>query len=138
MYPIQHAVISLVVGVGVVAWLRPGAPAALVLAGVAVGTLVDLDHFLLSRLDRGDWRALRGLGRRPLGVFLGRERLFADGHVHPLERLLSHVLVAGPLAAVAWVLWPPLGTVVGAVLYAHVLADLAWDVRRQRRLAGEA
>ncbi|OAQ53633.1 hypothetical protein HTG_05080 [Natrinema mahii] len=46
-----------------------------------------------------------------------------------LSRLLSHVAIAGlavPALALASV---PLAVVTGAVLYAHLLADLVWDRR---------
>lgn len=132
MYPVYHAAVSVLVGLAAVAAVRPSRPVAVLLAGVVAGTLIDLDHFLISRLDRGDWRELVRLARDPLPVFLGSRRLFTDASVGHTERLLSHVALGGLLVGLTWLAWASAAAVVGSTLYAHVLADLVSDVRRLR------
>ena len=71
-----------------------------------------------------------------LAVFR-QDRIFAEGEVGTLRRLLSHVLFGGALVgalallASARVLPPFWVTLTAVVLYAHLLADLAWDVWRR-------
>lgn len=129
MYSKHHAVLSLVVSVAVVALLEPTRPAALIVAGTVAGTIVDLDHFPLSRVHAGDWRALRRVVRRPWLVVTEEHRIFAGARIDPLERLLTHAILGGVATGLAWLRWPALGVVVGATLYVHVLSDLVWDVR---------
>ena len=100
-----------------------------------MGTLIDLDHFVLARLNTGEWRALRAVLRAPSLAVFRQGRIFAEGEVGTLRRLLSHVLFGGALVGVLSLLtsvgvlgaFPAILTAV--VLYTHLLADLAWDVR---------
>jgi hypothetical protein len=102
----------------------------------AAGTLIDLDHFLLARINTGDWRALRAIVREPSLAVLHQDRIFAEGEVGALRRLLSHVVISGALVGALALLaslgvLPPVWAILTAfVLYAHLLADLVWDVRR--------
>lgn len=132
----HHAVLSLVVSLAVVGVLRPSAPMALVAAGTVVGVAIDVDHFPIARARMGDWQAARRVLRNPLLVVTAPERIFPTGEIHPLERLLSHVVLAGPLLAVAWLAWPALGVVLGVSLYVHLVSDIAWDVWRLHRTDG--
>lgn len=95
----------------------------------AVGTLIDLDHFLLARLNTGDWRALGAILREPSIAVLRQDRIFAEGEVGALRRLLSHVVVTGLLVGALAPVAPSWAILTAVVLYFHVLADLAWDVR---------
>lgn len=126
--------ISLVVA-GVLTLLSPpvsllGEPVpavAVVAYGTAVGVLIDLDHFLIARLKTGRWDALRFCLSNPRATVADQSEIFAPGDVGVLSRLLSHVVIVGlavPAIALASV---PLAVVTGAVLYAHLLADLIWD-----------
>lgn len=92
--------------------------------------LIDLDHFLLARLRTGDWRALRAVLAEPSLALVGQDRIFAPGEVGTLRRLLSHHLLGGTLVAALAAVAPFWALLSAAVLYAHVLADLAWDVWR--------
>jgi hypothetical protein len=130
----EHAAIGAVVsGVGCLALAEsygPATLAALFLAGVWLSVFVDLDHFLIARLYAGDWsnlrRALADPGRalsEPAYVF--PELRFARA------RLASHLLLGAALVGGALLVDAALAAFVGAVLAAHVLAD----VLRDRRLA---
>lgn len=128
MHTSHHAGLAVVASLAVVVLTEPTAPLALVGAGTVVGVGIDVDHFPISRVRGGDWRAAERVVRNPLLVVTEPQAIFEGARPHPLERLLTHVLVAGPLCVAAWIAWPALGLVVGVSLYVHVLADLCWDV----------
>lgn len=104
---------------------------ALLLVGYAavLGVGIDLDHFLLARLNDGDWRAVRRCLADPRIVFLEQNRIFRIDEVGTLLRLLSHVIVAGALVSVLAFLDPELGLFSAVILYLHILADLYADNR---------
>ncbi|ELY52838.1 hypothetical protein [Natronococcus jeotgali] len=52
-----------------------------------------------------------------------------------LSRLLSHLLLAGIAVIGLALVAVPLAVVTAAVLYAHVVADVVWDIRRLGRRA---
>jgi hypothetical protein len=95
-----------------------------------VGVGIDLDHFLIARVNAGDWSAVRRCLRRPRIVFVEQEAIFETLDVLVLERLLSHVVIGGVVVLGLALASPYLAGVTAAVLYAHLLADLIWDNRR--------
>jgi hypothetical protein len=132
MYPKHHAPLAAVTSAVVAVGLgRPGDLGWLVLAGTAVGVLVDLDHFPISRYRCGDWRAIRRVVADPTLLVSGEQAIFAEARVGERNRLVSHLLLIGPLVAVGWWVRPALGAVVAASLGTHVVADLLWDRRRR-------
>ena len=133
MYSSHHAALSLLASAVLLPFVPTALPAVGVVAyAVVLGVAIDFDHFLVARYNTGSWRALRACLSDPRRVFLAQGEIFDAGEVWPLERLLSHavlagVLVAGLLAAGL----VGLAVVSAVVLYVHVLADLVWDVARQ-------
>ena len=101
--------------------------AALAAYGVGLGVLIDLDHFVLARLRVGDWRHTTAVLRHPKRVFTDQEHLFEGTGGMANLRLLSHVVLAGVLAGLWWLVSRPVAVLTGAVLYVHVLADLLRD-----------
>lgn len=99
----------------------------LVAYAAVVGVGIDLDHFLLARLNDGDWRAARRCLADPRIVFLKQDRIFRTDEVGTLPRLLSHVVVAGLLVGLLAIAAPGLAVFTAVVLYLHVLADLYAD-----------
>lgn len=132
----HHAALSLLTSLSVVGVLSSPSPVILVLVGTVAGVVIDVDHFPISRARHGSWGAARRVASNPRLIVTDPERIFAEWPIHPLERLLSHVALAGPLTLLAWLLWPALGVVLGASLYVHLLADLVWDVWRLHRVLG--
>ncbi|MDY6818548.1 MAG: hypothetical protein SVG88_07800 [Halobacteriales archaeon] len=112
--------------------LRPRDGIVLVAIAVVIGVGIDLDHFIVSRFQTGDWRALNRCLTNPTIVLLDQAKIFEDGDLTALQRLLSHQLLGGVIVVVGWILWPSLGMTVLAVLYVHILADLFQDVRQER------
>ncbi|QZP36781.1 hypothetical protein [Halobaculum magnesiiphilum] len=160
MYSRHHAAISAVVAAGLVLWLPLGAtPAAAAGAWAlltAVGVAIDLDHFAMARLVRGDWANARRAITDPRAALLDQSELFDPGDLWPLHRLLSHAVLAPVAVAAAWAVGNALAVAglgvtataaalaTAVVLYVHVLTDLIWDVWRQdryhenvRRVAGD-
>lgn len=141
IYSKHHALISFTIAAGfLLAHPDPtatGLPAsALVGYAVAVGVCIDFDHFLIERLLHGEWGAVRRAIEKPRRVVLDQSELFVDGTMTPLDRLLSHVVIAGIAVPVTWLLAPTLGLVTALVLYGHVLSDVAWDVYLRRVVGG--
>ncbi|GAA0233368.1 hypothetical protein [Halobaculum roseum] len=149
MYSRHHAAISAVVAAGLVLWLPLGAtPAAAAGAWAlltAAGVAIDLDHFLMARLVRGDWANTRRAIADPRAALLDQSELFDPGDLWPLHRLLSHAVLAPVAVAAAWAVGDALAAAgfdvaataaalaTAVVLYVHVLTDLIWDVWRQDR-----
>ncbi|WP_173424860.1 hypothetical protein [Natrinema salifodinae] len=102
--------------------------AAVVASGTAVGVFIDLDHFLIARFKTGTWDAARFCLANPRATVADQGEIFEPGDVGVLSRLLSHVVIAGIVVPALTLVSIPLAIVTGAVLYAHLLADLVWDI----------
>ncbi|MFC7097584.1 hypothetical protein [Halobaculum marinum] len=158
MYSRHHAAFSAVVAAGLVATLPLGdtlpVAAGWWAALTAAGVLIDLDHFVMARLVRGDWANARRALANPRAAVLDQSALFDPGDLWPLQRLLSHAVIVPVAVLAAWwaggVSGPGVTPAAAAlamavVLYVHVLTDLIWDVWRQegyhenvRRVARES
>ncbi|MFC7075573.1 hypothetical protein [Haloarcula halophila] len=133
MYSRDHALGSLALAVVLLlATTPPGHPAVLLAVVVGVGVGIDFDHFLVASLNTGSTKNLRRVLRSPKIVFLDQRAIFDPDDLSPLQRLLSHVVLAG-LAVFGLVALGEHGwaTVVGLTLYLHVLCDLIADVRNE-------
>lgn len=138
MYSRNHAIVSAVVALPVAVGAPPGHKIALWVAMVAVGVGIDADHFLVARLNRGDWKNVRRCLREPSLLLQGQTSIFDWGDLWRDQRLLSHLLIGGVLVVGAWPLhryWA-FGTAV--TVYTHLVADLYSDMQtRAAYLAGE-
>ncbi len=101
---------------------------AVVAYGTAVGVCIDLDHFLIARAKTGGWDAVRFCLANPGAAVADQSRIFEPGDVGVLSRLTSHVVIAGVVVPALALVSVPLAILTGAVLYAHLLADLLWDI----------
>jgi hypothetical protein len=135
-----------VVIAGILAGLLPpislfGSPVsdALVVAyGTAIGVFIDLDHFLIARFKTGSWDAVQFCLANPRAAAADQSTIFDPGDVGVLSRLLSHVVIGGLAVPLLALLSVPLAIVTGTVLYAHLLADLVWDISLLERHAETA
>lgn len=133
MYSREHLAIGAVVSALLLVPLsrRFGVPllVALFVYGVLLSVFIDLDHFVLTRLETGSWRHLRACVANPRDAFGDQDWVFEDMKNTGLEhlRILSHVAIGGVLVGVLVVLWPPVAVFTAVVLYFHVLADLLRD-----------
>lgn len=130
MYSAEHAAVGTVASVALALSLPlPGglpALAAVVAYGVALSVFVDLDHFLLARVEAGDWRHLRAALADPFAAFTDQDDVFPDLRLRQ-ERLLSHALLGGALVGGLLVVAPALAAFTAGVLYVHVVCDLLRD-----------
>lgn len=135
MRSIHHLVLSLFAAVVVVPFLDAAVDTVVLVAlATVLGVAIDADHFVIAWYNTGSLAAVRGCVRDPRRVFLAQDEIFEDGDVWPLQRLLSHVVLAGALVlALLGAGWLVGAVLAAVVLYVHVLADLAWDVARQDR-----
>ncbi|WP_425498587.1 hypothetical protein [Natrinema salinisoli] len=114
-------------------------PAVIIVAyGTAVGVFIDLDHFLIARFKTGSWDAVRFCLSNPRAAVADQSTIFEPGDVGVLSRLLSHVVIGGITVPLLALINVPLAIVTGVVLYAHLLADLVWDIRLLERHAETA
>lgn len=142
----RHFLISLALGIAVVAFAdapalvdAPFPDLAVVAYAAVLGVAIDFDHFLVSRLHCGDWRAAWRCLDDPKIVFLDQSAIFDDGDLWGHQRLLSHVVIVGLFVPGVYVVAGPFLAVVAAVvLYAHVLADLVEDNRNHERYLRKA
>lgn len=130
MYSREHGAISAVVGIGLVlAGVEFVHPLVVVGYATAVGVLIDLDHFVIARINTGEWRALEYLLENPRRALADQSTIFREDDLTAFERLLSHVLIGGVAVPVTWLIAPAFGLITAVALYAHVLADLIADVQ---------
>ncbi|KTG17732.1 metal-dependent hydrolase [Haloferax profundi] len=131
MKSLEHAVVGAVVGtVAALALGPPGGVPLLVAVAVLVSVFVDLDHFVIARVERGDWRHLRLAVTNPRVGLFEQEKLFTDfGTDFNRKRLLSHHLVGGvAVGGLALSVATSLAAFVAVVLYAHVVCDYLRDL----------
>lgn len=126
----SHAAISLVVAGLALALTDPPLSTPVVVAvALVAGVLIDLDHFVLAARRTGGLAAVRRCLRDPKIVVFDQSRIFEDGEVGMVERLLSHVVIGGVAVPLCWLSSPYLAGLVGVTVYVHVLADLVADSR---------
>ncbi|MFC4249302.1 hypothetical protein ACFOZ7_20620 [Natribaculum luteum] len=105
----------------------------LVAYAVAAGVLIDLDHFVIARIKTGSWDALRFCLENPRTALVDQDGIFERGDVGVLSRLLSHLVIVGVLAPVLALESTELAVLTAAVLYAHLVSDVVWDISQLRR-----
>jgi len=139
MYSRNHALLSAVLGIVLVAASPSDVSAPLLwTAVVCLGVGIDVDHFLLARLNRGDWHNLRRCLRRPRLVVTDQRSIFEPGDLWRDQRLLSHALIGGLFTTVFWPFDRFWAIAVAATLYVHVVADLWSDVTTRERYLRES
>ncbi|AZH26466.1 hypothetical protein [Haloplanus aerogenes] len=138
MYSRNHALLAAVLGIPVAA-AAPAQHSRILLwvYFVALGVGIDFDHFVIARLNRGDWTSLRRCLRDPSRIFADQASIFDHGDVWRDQRLLSHLLLGGALVAFLYPVSRYWAICTLASVYTHVLADLYSDGRtRDQYLAG--
>lgn len=135
MYSRTHGLLSVLVGVLVVV-LAPAPveyPFLVVAYATALGVGIDLDHFLVARVNRGDWVNARRCLRDPRLAVADQAAIFDAGDLWRDQRLLSHCVLGGLATAGLWVVDPFWAGLTALTVYVHVVADLISDVRTRER-----
>lgn len=130
MYTRTHALVSTVLGVVLTVTTASADPVVLVVVTIVAGTAIDLDHFLVARVQTGSWEAVRRGLSDPSRLLVHQSELFERGEVGVLHRLLSHVVFGGVAVGTVYTVATPLTLPVALGLYTHVLTDLIADVSR--------
>lgn len=138
MYSKHHFLISIGIGVALYALLdAPVAGPLIIPYAAVVGVGIDLDHFLIARLNSGNWRATTSVLKDPRRAFFDQESIFEPDEVLVLQRLLTHVGISGVLTVGLYPISDVLAVATAAVLYGHVLSDLLADNYKQMYGGGE-
>jgi len=131
MYSRGHALVSGAIGIP----LAVGASSPNVSGGLLwgyvllLGVGIDFDHFVIGRINRGDWTNFRRCIRNPAQIFVDQSTIFDQGDIWRDQRLLSHLLIGGVLTAGLWVFDTYWAFATAVTVYAHMLADLYADIR---------
>ena len=127
MYSRAHAALGAVVSVLWIGLFQPPTPAVAVLAyGVTVSVLIDLDHFLVARLQTGDWTHLRRVLANPTQIVWEQSWLFDDVELER-SRLTSHVVLGTVFVAGLWPIFPESAFFTAVLLAVHIGADVLRD-----------
>lgn len=130
MYSRDHAIISGILGIILtIPAPREASILPLWILVVGLGVGIDIDHFLIARVNLGDWSNLTRCLRHPSMVFLEQESIFAEGDIWRDQRLLSHLVIGGILLGGMWQFDRFLASAAGLTIYVHVLSDLVHDIR---------
>lgn len=130
IYSKHHFLISVLAGGVLAAVLGDTAVemlAVVVYAG-CLGVLIDLDHFLIARLNVGSWEPAVRVVRSPVRSLADQSTIFPDRAISREDRMLTHLLIAAGLVTAGWWVRPTWGLVTAVVLYLHLLTDAAADV----------
>ena len=130
MYSRSHAIISAITGVPLAVTAPEFHQQLHILIYVAVlGVGIDLDHFVIGRINRGHWSNLTRCIRSPSQVFVDQVSIFERGDIWRDQRLFSHLLIGGVLVGLTWFISEYLALVTAVTVYTHVIADLYSDMR---------
>lgn len=130
MYSRSHAVIAGLTGIPLVG-LAPSTEPPLLLWTymLLLGVGIDGDHFVIARINRGDWTNLQRCLQKPSRAFVGQTTIFDNGDIWRDQRLLSHLLIGGGLIVLLWPVDTYWAFVTAVIVYTHLLADLYSDIQ---------
>lgn len=130
MYTRNHAFLSLLVGIPVASGADEIQSQVLVLGYIILmGTMIDLDHFLIARLNSGNWGHIVQSIRNPYQLFFNQAAIFDTGDLFRDQRLFSHHLIFGIATTISWFVSPFLAFATAVAIYMHILADLYSDMQ---------
>ena len=126
MESIQHLKISIILSpiVALLSFESLQTPEFLAVSvfGILLGTLIDLDHFVVARILHGNWNELKRALNSPMKImkdnFSVREQRIGNKN-----RFISHLAILWA-AQLTLFLDPSLGLFTVSMLGSHVIADL--------------
>ena len=130
MYSRSHAVIAGLTGIPLAVLAPSTEPPLLLWAYVLVlGVGIDGDHFVIARINRGDWTSLQRCLQKPSRAFVEQATIFGSGDIWRDQRLLSHLLIGAGLATLLWPIDVHWAFATAVTIYTHLLADLYSDIQ---------
>ncbi len=97
--------------------------AALFVYAVAVGVLIDLDHFLIARTREGSWKHFVAAVKDFRTIVTENEKII-EGAVSEGERLLSHLVLMGIVSIAIYQFDQRLGLLTLGMLGVHIAVDI--------------
>jgi hypothetical protein len=105
-------------------------PALIVLVSITAGTLIDLDHFILTRLREANWDKLREAVRNPVKTAIRNEEFMGEKWLPPFLIIKSHLLELGILLVAFSYKRNLLVLVALFTISIHILCDVYADWRK--------
>lgn len=101
--------------------------------GIAAGTLVDLDHFLIARYRTGNWKALSKVVENPIYYLKNQSKIFSSQSVKRTDRSTTHFVQLVFANMISVVLgtgyWSASFSFIGWIILIHMISDFYSDVR---------
>ncbi|MFB6144421.1 MAG: hypothetical protein ABEJ98_03875 [Candidatus Nanohaloarchaea archaeon] len=122
----RHAAISAVASLAISYSLFQQPQTILVYAafGTLAGTLIDLDHFVLARLNTGNWKRLQNALRQPGTAFTDGKEVMQET-ITSRQRYLSHLtLLFASTGSVFLIAGVKAAVLTFSVISLHICCDL--------------
>ncbi len=91
--------------------------------GLAIGVLIDLDHFLWARYNHGHWDHLKDALRAPKTTMKENAEIM-DGALGEAQRYTSHFVILVLGTGLAYFAGPQLAALTLIMLSSHILSDV--------------
>lgn len=131
MEVIDHLKATLIAAPALALIWNPGASTSeffiVALAGLFAGVLVDLDHFPIYRLERGDWRDLKRMFQNPLKTMKNNSSVLLT--FSPKKKYAAHAVSMMLISATTFVVYRSAFPVVLGCLIIHIVMDLVHSKR---------
>lgn len=96
------------------------------------GVLIDLDHFLLARINRGSWEDLQNAVRNPADIMIDNQKIMSENALTSSQRYFSHLLIFVTVPYTVRVLgYEMIASVIAVIMMAHILSDVYASVTRE-------
>jgi len=95
----------------------------LAIYGLALGVLIDLDHFLWARYNHGHWNHLRDALKAPRTTMEENAEIM-DGALGEAQRYSSHFVIMVLATGIAYFGGANLAALTLIMLVSHILTDL--------------
>lgn len=102
----------------------------LIIFGTITGVLIDLDHFLIARINNGNWNILRKALRNPVTISRDwSEFIHPTKDIPPEQRLASHLVLIPAISLITYYFSPSSGIFISVILATHLVCDIYADIR---------
>lgn len=95
----------------------------LAIYGLTLGVLIDLDHFLWARYNKGHWDHLRDALKSPSETLRDNNEILGDA-IGEQQRYLSHFIILVIGTGIAYLGGVNLAALTSLMLGTHVLCDI--------------